>query len=193
MPEAIDHTPRIVNHALVPAVGSYEVDPTHTFVTFSAQHLVIGRVGGRFGAVSGTITIADDPSASTIEAKVESASVNTLVAMRDDDLRSERYLNVTAHPAMTYRSTSISQVPGGVWHVTGDLTLLGITRPLELAAHFGGATIDPWGNVRIAVHAAGSITRRDFGLTYELLREAGGLPVRNDISIEIDVEAVLRS
>ena len=193
MPEASDYPPRIVNHALVPEVGSYEVDPTHTFVTFSAQHLVVGRVRGSFGAVTGTITIAEDPSASTIAAKVESASVDTLVAMRDDDLRSERYLNVTAHPTMTYRSTGISQVPGGVWHLTGDLMLLGITRPLELAAHFGGATIDPWGNVRIAVHAAGSITRRDFGLTYELLREAGGLPVRNDISIEIDVEAVLRS
>jgi polyisoprenoid-binding protein YceI len=94
MPEASEYTPRIVNHALVPEVGSYEVDPRHTFVIFSAQHLVVGRVRGRFGAVSGTITIADDPSTSTIEDKVDSASVNTLVAMRDDDLRSEHYLNV---------------------------------------------------------------------------------------------------
>lgn len=85
---------RVVNPVLVPPVGTFEIDPVHTFAGFSAQHLVVGRVRGRFKSVRGTVTVAEDPSASTVEVSVETASISTLNATRDDDLRSERYLDV---------------------------------------------------------------------------------------------------
>jgi polyisoprenoid-binding protein YceI len=91
---------------------------------------------------------------------------------------------------MTYRSTTTCELTAGAWLVTGDLTLHGVTRPVEFTVRFGGAVIDAYGNARVAFHAHGSITRHDFGLTYELLKEAGGLLVGKDIAIDIDVEAI---
>lgn len=181
---------RIVNHALAPPVGKFDLDPVHTFVGFSAQHLVVGRVHGRFEAVQGTITVAEDPSASTVEVSIDTTSINTLMPVRDDDLRSAHYLDVERYPTMTYRSTATTELTAGKQLVTGDLTLHGVTRPVALTVRFGGAVTDPSGNSRVAFHADGSITRHDFGFTYELLKEAGGLLVGNDIAIEIDAEAI---
>jgi polyisoprenoid-binding protein YceI len=184
-----DHS-RIVNHVLAPPVGTFELDPVHTFVAFSAQHLVVGRVRGRFEVVQGTIVVADDLRDSSAVVSVETASLTTLNPMRDDDVRSEHYLDVEHYPTMTYRSTSALESTAGVWRITGDLTLHGVTRPVELTVRFGGAVTDASGNIRIAFHADASITRRDFGLTYELLKEAGGMLVGKDIAIEIDAEAI---
>ena len=181
---------RIVNHALVPPVGTFEFDPVHTFVGFSVQHLVVGRVRGRFEAVRGTVTVAEDPSASTVEASIETALITTLNSTRDDDLRSEHYLDVERYPTMTYRSTTTRELPAGAWLVTGDLTLHGVTHPVEFTVRFGGAVTDAYGNARVAFHAHSSITRHDFGLTYELLKEAGGLLVGRDVAIDIDAEAI---
>jgi polyisoprenoid-binding protein YceI len=184
-----DHS-RLVNHTLVPPVGAFEIDPAHTFVGFSAQHLVVGRVRGRFEAVRGTVTVAEDPSASTVEVSIDTASVTTLNPTRDQDLRSEHYLDVQRYPTMTYRSTATSELPGCAWLVIGDLLLHGVTRPVELTVRFGGAVTDTSGNVRVAFHAQGSVTRHDFGLTHELLKEAGGLLVGKDVTIDIDAEAI---
>lgn len=184
-----DHS-RIVNHVLAPPVGTFNLDPVHTFVTFSAQHLVVGRVRGRFEAVQGTIVVADDLTQSSVEVSIETASITTLNPMRDEDVRSVHYLDVEQYPTMTYRSTVATESTAGVWRVTGDLTLHGVTRPVELTVRFGGAVTDAYGNIRIAFHATATITRRDFGLTYELLKEAGGLLVGKDIVIDIDAEAI---
>lgn len=184
-----DHS-RLVNHRLVPPTGTFTLDPAHTFVGFIAQHLVVGRVRGRFEEVRGTITIAEDPLASTVEVAVDTASVATLNSARDDDLRSGHYMDVQSYPEMRYRSTTISELPSGEWLVTGDLTLRGVTRPIELTVRFGGAVTDAYGNVRVAFHAGGAITRRDFGLEYELLKEAGNLLVGKDITLDIDAEAI---
>jgi polyisoprenoid-binding protein YceI len=184
-----DHS-RLLNHALVPPAGAYEIDPAHTFLCFGAQHLVIGHVRGYFEAVSGTVTVGEDPLASAVSVDVETASVTTKVLVRDDDLRSERYLDVARYPTMTYRSTGVSAMPAGTWVVAGDLTLRGVTRPLELTIRFGGAVTDSHGNVRLSFSANGSVTRSDFGLTFELLKEDGHLLVGKDVTIEIDVEAI---
>ena len=186
---ATDHS-RLLNHALVPPVGTYEIDPAHTFVCFRTQHLVVGHVRGYFETVSGTITIAEDPLASMVGVDVETASITTRVPIRDDDLRSEHYLDVAKYPTMTYRSTGVSAMPAGVWIVTGDLTFHGVTRPLELTASFGGAVTDPYGNLRLSFSATGYLTRSDFGLTFELLKEDGHLLVGKDVAVELDVEAI---
>jgi polyisoprenoid-binding protein YceI len=115
-PTVDDHS-RIVNHALVPPAGTFTLDPAHTFVGFSAQHLVVGRVRGRFETVQGTINVADDPSASTVEATIDTGSLTTLNPVRDEDLRSARYLDVEQYPTMTYTSTATSELPAGAWLV----------------------------------------------------------------------------
>lgn len=184
-----DHS-RIVNHSLVPPVGKFDIDPVHTFVGFSAQHIVVGRVRGRFEKVSGTIEIAEDLTASTVEVGIEAASITTLNPTRDADLRSEHYLDVERFPTVSFSSTSVREQTAGAWSVTGDLSLHGVTRPVELTVRFGGAVTDAYGNARIAFHAQGSITRHEFGLKYELLKEAGGLLVGRDITIDIDAEAI---
>lgn len=181
---------RILNHRLLPRPGSYTVDPVHTFVTFRAQHLIVGWVRGRFSAVSGVAMIADDPLSSTLEVQVDTASLSTLMPMRDDDLRSPSYLDVARYPTMTYRSTGVSELPSGAWSVTGDLTVRDVTRPVELLVHFGGAVADPFGNERVAFHAAGTVSRKEFGLTHELEKESGGLTIARDVFVDIDAELI---
>ncbi len=168
---------RIVNHVLVPTAGAYEIDPMHTFIGFSAQHLIVGRVRGRFEGVTGTVAIADEPTDSRLDVTVEAASISTLLAARDDDLRSERFLDVDAHQTMTYRSTDVIERPRGEWNVLGELTVRGVTLPVPLTVHFGGSIVDSSGKFRAAFHAAGTITRSAFGVVAELGTEAGSMMI----------------
>jgi len=187
---AHDHS-RITNHVLVPSPGVYTMDPVHTFVGFAAQHLVVGSVRGRFERLRGTVAIAEEPIASTLEVTVETASLSTLFAARDDDLRSERFLDCAAHPTMSYRSTGVIERPRGEWRVLGELTLRGITRPVPLIVLFAGSIVDSSGTPRAAFHARGTITRSKFGVVAELSEEAGSMLIGDDISLDIEAEATL--
>lgn len=185
-----DHS-RIVNHALVPPVGVFRLDPVHTFVSFTVQHLVVGRVRGRFGTVQGTVTVAEDISASMLDVSIATASITTLNPTRDADLRSQNYLDVERYPTMIYRSTAVSALPEAAGLVPGELTLHGVTRPVELTVRFGGSMTDSDGKIRVAFRAHGMLARRDFGLSYEIVKEAGALLVGKDIAIGIDAEAIM--
>jgi polyisoprenoid-binding protein YceI len=158
-------TTRIVNHTLVSPVGTFELDPVHTFVGFSAQHLVVSgseAVSRRYGA-------AEDPSASTAGVSIEAASITTQNSTRDDDLPSGHYLDVERNPAITFRSHATYEVNAGACLLTGDLTLHGATSAVELIVRFGGAVTDGYGNARSAFSTHGFITRHDFGLKHELI------------------------
>lgn len=115
-----DDNSRIGNHVLVPSPGVYAIDPVHTFVGFTAQHLVVGRIRGRFERVAGTVTIAEEPTASSLEVTVETTSISTLLGARDEDLYSDRFLDCDAHPTMTYGSTKVIERPRGEWRILGD-------------------------------------------------------------------------
>ena len=184
---------RVVNNALVPVAGTYEIDPVHTFVSFRAQHLVVGSVRGRFEGVSGSIVVADDPLASALDVTIEASSLTTLHPGRDADLRSSRFLDVASHATLTYRSTAISPLPGGRWLVDGVLAVRGVSRPTALVVDVGGAVLDSTGTPRVAFHAVATLTRLDFGLTTELAKEAGTDLAARDVAIDIDVEAVRAS
>ncbi len=184
-----DHS-RVVNHILAPPVGTFQLDPAHTFVAFRAQHLVVGRVRGRFEEVKGTIVVAEDLTQSSVEVEIATASITTLNSRRDDDIRSEHYLDVARYPTMTFRSTAAAESTSGMWLVSGDLSLHGVTHPVELPVTFGGSTTDAYGNTRIAFHTETMISRKDYGLVFELLKEAGNMMVGRDIAIEIDAEAI---
>ena len=175
---------------LVPPTGIFEIDPVHTFVTFRAQHLIVGRVQGRFETVSGTVTVEENVLDSHVEVVIDAASVATQFPMRDDDLRSSNFLDVANYPNLTFESTGITELPSGQWSITGDLTIKGVTVATALTVEFGGAVADPFGNLRLGFHATTTISRRDFGILHQLEDHSGSLQVARDVTIEIDAEAV---
>jgi polyisoprenoid-binding protein YceI len=175
---------------LIPPPGVFEIDPVHTFTTFRAQHLIVGRVQGRFEEVSGAITVVDNVLQSHVEVSIDAASIATHMPMRDDHLRSSAFLDVENWPTIAFQSTGITELPSGEWSITGDLTIKGVSLPTELTVEFGGAVPDPFGNLRLGFHATTSLSRRDYGLDFELESHTGRLLAARDVTIEIDAEAV---
>lgn len=174
----------------VAPAGTWTIDPAHTTVGFTARHLMVTKVRGRFGDVTGTITIAENPEDSTAEATIQTASIDTRDAKRDEHLRSADFFDVENFPAITYRNRSLKNVRGDRWEAEGDLEIRGVSRPVTLDVNFEGSTTDPWGNERIGLSATTTINREDYGLTWNQALEAGGVLVSRDIKIELDVQAI---
>lgn len=183
---------RTFNGALFPLPGVYTLDSTHTFVDFRTQHLVIGHVRGRFDEVAGRAVVPEDPTQSTYEVTIATASVSTHNAKRDEDLRSPRFFDVERFPTMTYRGSGVAPEFDGRWTVTGMLTIGTVTLAVPLSALFTGIVEDPMGNIRVGVHATAQASRKAFGLLADLERESGGVLLGKDISITIDAEALLQ-
>lgn len=172
----------------------WELDPAHTTVEFAAKHLMITTVKGRFSDVSGTIK-ADEahPDNSSAEASIDAASIDTGNEQRDAHLRSADFLDVENDPVITFRSKRVQGAAGrtgGTFEVTGDLTIRGTTREVTLDVTYEGKIRDLEGKERAGFSATTKIDRRDFGLVWNQALEAGGLLVGNEISIEIEAEAV---
>ena len=176
-----------------PAIGgktTWKLDPSHTLVEFSAKHLMITTVKGRFTDVEGFIHADDkDIKNSSVEATLKAATIDTRTEQRDNHLRSADFLEVEKYPEINFRSTRI-EGSKQEFKLTGDLTIRGVTRPITLDVTFEGQTKDPWGGERVGFSASGKLDRRDFGLTWNVMLEAGGMTVSNDIKINIEVEAV---
>jgi len=181
---------RTVDDVQVPEPGTYSIDASHSLVGFLVKHMMVSKVRGRFSDFEGTITIAEDPAASSVEVAVKIDSIDTRDEKRDEHLRSADFFRSDEHPTMTYRSTGVRHVKADRWEVDGELTLLGITRPLPLAVSFEGAAKDPWGGTRIGFSASGDVNREDFGMTFNAALETGGVLVGKKATLEIEAEAV---
>ena len=175
----------------VPA-GVWNIDTSHTTVNFSVRHMMVSKVRGKFATFGGTIVIAEDPTASTLEASVDMASVDTGDAGRDEHLRTSDFFDIQTHPTMTFTSTSIT-ASGGDHELAGDLTIRGVTRPVTFELELGGVGTDPWGNTRAGFTATTTISRKDWGLEYNAVLEGGGVLIGEKVTIELDVEATLAS
>ena len=175
----------------VPA-GVWNIDTSHTTVNFSVRHMMVSKVRGKFATFGGTIVIAEDPTASTLEASVDMASVDTGDAGRDEHLRTSDFFDIQTHPTMTFKSTSIT-ASGGDYELTGDLTIRGVTKPVTFELELGGVGTDPWGNTRAGFTATTTINRKDWGLEYNAVLEGGGVLIGEKVTIELDVEATLAS
>jgi polyisoprenoid-binding protein YceI len=174
---------------MFPAVtiaSTWDIDPDHSSVGFKVRHLMISNVKGTFGKVKGTVHVNEgDITKSSVTASIDTASIDTGVGMRDDDLKSPKYLDVTKYPTMTFVSTSVARNGADKLKVTGDLTLHGVTRPVVLDVEGPTAEIkDPKGNIRRGASAATKINRKEFGIT------AGGIAIGEEIDISIEVELV---
>lgn len=181
---------RTVDGVDLPAPGTFVLDPAHTHVGFTVRHMMVSKVRGQFADVAGTVTVADDPLASTVTTEIQTASIDTRDEGRDGHLRSPDFFDADTYPTITYTSTSVSNVGKGRFTVVGDLTIRDVTRPVELDVTYEGAGRDPWGNERIGLSASGEIDREAFGLTWNQALETGGVLVGKAIRIEIEVEAI---
>ncbi|HEX6888820.1 MAG TPA: YceI family protein [Candidatus Nanopelagicales bacterium] len=173
-----------------PYQGTWAIDPTHTRLGFVARHAMVAKVRGQFDDFAGTITIdAANPSASTAQVTVQLASVNTGTADRDAHLRSADFFDVEQNKEMTFTSTGVKQ-DGDEFVMLGDLSIKGVTRPVELTLEPTGVATDPFGNVRAGFEGETELSRKDFGLTWNVALEAGGVLVSDTIKVQLDVSAV---
>jgi polyisoprenoid-binding protein YceI len=173
------------------AEGVWTVDPGHAEVAFVGRHFGLTKIRGRFTAVDGTVVVHDHLPASTIDVTIDMGSVSSGDTARDDHLRSGDFFDVEHHPTATFRSTAIA-VDGSSGSITGELTIKGVTRPVTLAVDALGQVTDPWGGERAVFHATATVNREDWGLTWNMVLDTGGLLVSKQIQLEIDVE-LLRS
>ena len=172
----------------------WALDPAHTLVEFSAKHMMITTVKGRFTEVKGEIRMDEThPDRSSVQAELGVASISTGVDQRDAHLRSADFLDVDNFGAITFASKRIEGAvdrPGESFQLVGDLTIRGTTREVKLEVTYEGRGRDPWGGERVSFSATGKIDRRDYGLTYNQALETGGILVGNEIKIAIEVQAV---
>jgi len=174
----------------VPAPGTFVIDPAHTRVGFVAKHLMVTKVRGAFAEVEGVVTVPADPMRSSAEATMQSASITTGSPDRDEHLKSDDFLKTSEHPTVTYRSTGILGVKGDVFTVAGELTIKGVTRPVQLAVEIDGVASDPWGGERVSITARGEIDREEYGLTWNVALEGGGVLVSKKVVLEIEAQGV---
>ena len=173
------------------ALEQWNIDPVHSGIQFVVRHMVVSKVRGSFTRFGGSILVdEDDPAASSVEVRVEAASVDTREPKRDSHLRSADFFDVEKYPEIVFRSTEVEPGDGPTMRIRGDLTLHGVTRPVTLEAEGLGREKDPWGGERAGFSARASINRRDFGLEWNQVLESGGVVVGEKIELELEVEAV---
>jgi len=181
---------RTVDGTVLPAPGTWEIDPGHADVAFTGRHLMVTKVRGHFTDVRGRITVAEDMNRSAVDVTIGMASVESGNPDRDEHLRSEELFDVERFPEATYRSVSVDwRGDGGT--VLGDLTIHGVTRRVPLEVSFEGYARDPWGADRAVFSATAQVNREDFGITWNVALEAGGVLVSREVQLTIDVETVL--
>jgi len=175
----------------LPALATeWDLDTSHSSVAFEVRHMAISKVKGSFGDFSATVTgDPGKPETFSVEATVQMTSVDTSNEKRDDHLRSADFFEVEKFPTMTFKSTGV-KMDGDKGKLMGELTLHGVTKPVEFELEYAGMVDDPWGNTRMGFSAEAEIDRREFGLTWSKALETGGLVVDNDVEIELEVELV---
>ncbi len=181
---------RSVDGKEVPAVGTWTLDPTHTQAEFIARHLMVTKVRGGFQELSGTIVVAEDPRDSKVEVVIDVASVTSGTADRDAHLKSADFFDVETYPEIRFVSKKV-EPKGSRWTLTGDLTIKDVTKPVTLDFDFVGITNDPWGNAKAAFSATTEVAREDWGLTWNVALEGGGVLVSKTVKLEIEAQASL--
>ncbi|MGZ6705543.1 MAG: YceI family protein [Solirubrobacteraceae bacterium] len=170
--------------------GTWTVDPGHSNVEFQVKHLGIATVRGAFRRFEGTLEIPSDLASAKAFGTVEVASVDTNEPQRDEHLRSADFFDAATHDKLTFASTAIRPLDEETFEITGDLTLHGVTRPITLKAEITGTEEDPWGNERVGLEVTGSLSRGDYGMTFNQALGSGNLLVSDKVKLSLDISAV---
>ena len=173
--------------------GTWDIDPSHSSLEWSARHAMVTTVRGRFDVFSGSIEIPEDPTQASVSVSIDAASINSGSEDRDNHLRSPDFLDVENHQTLSFVSTSVEQIDGYDWKLRGDLTIAGVTRPVVLDVEFAGTNPDPYGNTRAGATATTTINRKDWNLVWNVAIEAGGVLVSDKVKLTLDIAAVKRS
>ena len=173
-------------------VGTWDIDATHSTVGFSVRHMMVSKVRGYFRDFSGEVVTAEDPSQSTVTATIDMDSIDTRQEQRDAHIKSADFFDVGNHTVMTFRSTGV-RAEGEDWHVDGELTLKGITKPVTLELELNGFGPDAYGGTRAGFSAKTVISRSEFGVDIAMPMDGGGVVVGDKITVEHEIEAVLRA
>jgi polyisoprenoid-binding protein YceI len=170
--------------------GTWAIDPTHSRLGFEARHAVITKVRGHFADFTGTIVVDPaDVSASSASVAAQLTSIDTGNADRDGHLRSADFFDVEKNPELTFTATKFTSA-GDAFVVSGDLSINGVTKNIDLAVELTGTATDPFGNVRAGFEGTGELSRKDFGLVWNVALETGGLLVSDNIKLQLDVSAI---
>ena len=168
--------------------GKWVLDPMHSEVQFKVKHLVISTVTGTFKVVEGSLnTTTEDFSAADVEFSIDVNSIDTNQTDRDNHLKSADFFNAEEFPAIKFKSTSFSKA-GDDYKLEGNLTIKDITKPVSLAVEFGGIATDFYGNIKAGFEVTGKINRKEFGLVWDGITEAGSIVVGEDIKLAINVQ-----
>jgi polyisoprenoid-binding protein YceI len=176
---------------LATLTGEYTIDPAHTTIGFTARHAMVTNVKGKFLDFTGTLHLdGADPARSAAVLDIVMDSIDTGSADRDGHLRSADFFKTDEFPKMTFRSTAAESLGGDDYRITGDLTILGTTRPISIDLEFNGAAKDPFGNERVGFEGKAEIKRSEWGLTWNAALETGGVLVSDKIKLNFDISAI---
>ena len=171
--------------------GSYAIDAAHSRFGFVARHAMVTKVRGAFNEFEGTATIdGANPSNSSVAITIDVASIDTRNGQRDDHLRTNDFLDVATYPKITFTSTAIEHDGGDLFNVTGDLTIKDVTRSVTIPLEFQGSAKDPFGNDRIGFEGELVINRKDWGVTWNVALETGGVLVSDKVTLEFEISAI---
>ena len=174
--------------------GTWDIDPAHTRLGFAARHAMVATVRGGFNVFSGFITIDHaNPEKSAAEVDIDAASISTGNEQRDAHLRSGDFLDVENYPTIVFRSTGAEVVDDDEYKMHGELVIKGQGRPVVLDLQYQGSSPDPFGNTRAGFEGKTTINRKDWGLTWNVAIEGGGILVGDKVKIELDVSAIKRA
>ena len=176
---------------LTDLTGSYTIDASHSRIGFVARHAMVTKVRGSFNDFEGTAVLdGTDPAASSARLTITARSIDTRNAQRDEHLRSNDFLAMDEFPQITFVSTGIRQVDETTFEVTGDLTIKDVTNQVTVPFEFEGASQDPFGNQRIGFDGSVTISRKDYGITWNAALETGGVLVSDKIVLEFEISAI---
>ncbi|MGQ4416206.1 YceI family protein [Streptomyces sp. SAS_269] len=176
---------------LAALTGEYTIDPAHTTIGFVARHAMVTNVKGSFQEFTGALHLdGGDPAKSTATLDVRMDSIDTGNADRDGHLKSSDFFKTDEFPAMTFRSTRAEALGGDDYRITGDLSILGVTKPITIGLEFNGAAKDPFGNERVGFEGKAEILRSEWGLTWNAALETGGVLVSDKIKLVFDISAI---
>jgi polyisoprenoid-binding protein YceI len=177
--------------ALADVTGDYTLDATHTRIGFSARHAMVTTVRGQFDDFEGTAHLdLNNPAASSANVRIKVASVSTGQEQRDAHLRTGDFFDSEAFPEIVFVSTKVEKVDEETLLVTGDLTIKDVTRPVTVEFTLNGSAKDIYGNVRVGFEGAATISRKDWGLSYNAALETGGVLISDKIKLQLDVSAI---
>jgi len=190
MSESSGLASRTYNGVEIPVPGTYVLDSDHQRVGFVARHLMVSKVRGHFAEATATITVAEDPAQSSVTATLQAASISTGQEQRDGHLRSADFLDVEKFPTLEYRSTGVKSIDGNEFVLTGELTIKDVTVPVDLEVELEGVGRSPYGQDVFGFSASAEIDREQFGITWNVALETGGVMVGKKVKLEIEGEAI---